>query len=185
MSIHSAGVYFEPNDYLGVGRRLFIDFIDTSAAIVLSVIATWILLTVWPLEESLGAALLASWVLIWFCYFVLLKRSRFRTLGYFFGGARIVNLQGERPGIFSLLARLLFVAGGPANFFIDLFWIPSDPCRQAIRDKFAHTYVVRKNAVPAGSGVIVYRTYVMLGTTFLFQEVKGSSADAADQTPLL
>ncbi len=179
MASDRVGVYFEEKDYAGVGRRLFIDCVDTSAAIVVSVLLTFLLLAVWPHEESFGVVLPIGWTAIWFSYFVVLKRSRFRTLGYILGGARIVNLQGERPSILSLLARLLFVVGGPANFLIDLFWIPSDPCRQAIRDKFAHTYVVRKDAVPAGSGTIVYRTYAMLGTTFLFREVKGASAPGA------
>ena len=170
------GVYFRRDDYAGVGRRLLMDLIDTSIALAISILITFVFVDVWSHEESLSVALLVLWALIWFSYFVLLKRSRFRTPGYIVCGARIVNLQGERPSILSLLARLLFVVGGPANFLIDLFWIPSDPTRQAIRDKFAHTYVVRKDAVPEGSGTIVYRTYVMLGTSFLFQEVKGADA---------
>ena len=169
------GVYFAVDDYVGVGRRLLIDLVDTTVVLVASVALTFALVTVWPHDPSLGGALFALWVTIWFFYFVILKRSRFRTIGYILGGARIVNLHGERPSIPSLIGRLLFVAGGPANFLIDLLWIPSDPSRQAIRDKFAHTYVVRKDAVPIGTGTIVYRTYIMLGTTFLFQEIKTPS----------
>ena len=178
-SSDSVGVYFDTRDYIGVGRRLFIDFVDTLVALGLCALVTLLLFKAWPHEPSLPGVLIACWTIIWFSYFVILKRSRFRTLGYILGGARIVSLQGGRPGMLSLLSRLLFVAGGPANFLVDLFWIPSDPCRQAIRDKFAHTYVVRKDAVPAGSGVIVFRTYVMLGTTFLFQEVKMEAAGSA------
>lgn len=29
-------------------------------------------------------------------------------------------------------------------------WIPSDPWRQSLRDKLAHTYVVKVGAEPAG-----------------------------------
>lgn len=36
---------------------------------------------------------------VWLGYFVFLKASRYRTLGYVLGGARIVNYRGERPGI--------------------------------------------------------------------------------------
>ena len=128
-STDSTGVYFETRDYIGVARRLFIDFVDTLVAIIACVLITLLLLAVWPHERSLGVVLSTSWTIIWFSYFVILKRSRFRTLGYILGGARVVNLQGSRPSILSLLARLLFVAGGPANFLLDLFWIPSDPCR--------------------------------------------------------
>jgi uncharacterized RDD family membrane protein YckC len=174
-SAATSGVFFDDRDYIGVSRRLFIDFVDMVLAIVICIVFGYVVLLLWPHERSLRLALFLCWAAIWFGYFVILKRSRFRTVGYIFGGARIVNLQGRTPSVLSLLSRVLFVAAGPANVLIDLFWIPTDPCRQAIRDKFAHTYVVRKDAVPAGEGPIVYRTYAMLGTTFLFQEVKVES----------
>lgn len=168
------GVFYRHDDYIAVGRRLLIDAVDTLVALALSAAATVVLLVLLPPNRAAAVMVLAAWTLIWFGYFVLLKRSRIRTLGYILAGARVVNLRGERPSILSLVGRLLFVAGGPANFLIDLLWISSDPSRQAIRDKFAHTYVIRKNATPLGTGRIVYRTYIMLGTTFLFQEVSGT-----------
>ncbi len=173
------GVFYRREDYLGVGWRLLIDIIDTLTALIFSLFATIVLLLLLPANRAAGITVLAAWLLLWFGYFVLLKRSRVRTLGYILARAQVVNLRGERPSILSLLGRLLFVVGGPANFLIDLLWISSDPSRQAIRDKFAHTYVIRKGATPLGTGRIVYRTYVMMGTTFLFQEVAGT----ADDTP--
>ena len=118
----------------------------------------------------------AAWVIVWFGYFVLLKGSRFRTAGYLLAGARIVNMRGERPSRVSLSIRLLFAVFGPVNLLFDLFWIPSDPHRQALRDKFAHTYVVRQEALPAGNGPIGYSQYTILGGSFLFQEVRIPSA---------
>jgi len=103
---------------------------------------------------------------------VLLKRSKFRTVGYVVAGAKIVNLKGERPSILSLFGRLLFAFVGPLNALIDLFWLTGDVDRQALRDKFASTYVVKRNAIPAGTGTIVFRTYMFWGMTFLFKEVK-------------
>jgi uncharacterized RDD family membrane protein YckC len=171
------GVFYRHEDYVGVWRRLSIDVVDTLIALGVSLLTTVPLFLILPADRAAGIAL-ASWSLIWFGYFVLLKRSRFRTLGYIIAGAQVVNLMGERPSILSLVGRLLFVVGGPANFLIDLLWISSDPSRQAIRDKFAHTYVIRKDAKPLGTGRIVYRTYVMMGTTFLFQEVAGAAQDS-------
>jgi uncharacterized RDD family membrane protein YckC len=167
-----AGVYYRPEDYVPFARRLLIDLIDTSLLTLFCAPVSIALAFLWPHEESVGILILATWAVPWFCYFVLLKRSRFRTLGYILLGARIVNLRGERPSIASLTARLLFIVAGPANVLIDLFWIPSDPCHQAIRDKFAHTYVIRRAAEPAGVGKIAYRTYTMFGATLLFQEVQ-------------
>jgi hypothetical protein len=62
---------------------------------------------------------------------------------------------------------------GPLNFLIDLMWLTGDANRQAIRDKFAGTYVVRQDAMPAGTGPILVRTYMFWGMTFLFREVRG------------
>lgn len=173
----ATGVFYDQGDYAGVWRRLGIDAIDTTAVVLLTFAIGWVLVFLWPHEGSLGLVLLASTVALWFSYFVLLKRSRFRTIGYVIGGTRIVNLKGETPSIGSLCMRLLFAVAGPFNFLVDLLWISSDPSRQALRDKFAHTYVVRKTAVPAGNGRIVYRTYTLLGAALLFGEVQRSRGD--------
>jgi uncharacterized RDD family membrane protein YckC len=170
------GAIYDIKDFLGVGKRLLIDVVDALVATVTSIILTLLLVFTWPWENSVGLVVLGLWSAVWLAYFVLLKRSRFRTIGYRLARAKIVNLQGETPSIASLLIRLLFVVGGPANFVLDLFWIPSDECRQAIRDKFAHTYVVRNSAVPVGSAQLVYRTYNMLGTTFYFLEIRKEAA---------
>src|SRR5262249_55847933 len=120
----ATGVVYRPEDYIGVGKRLLIDFVDTGAALVGCILLTLMLWYLWPHDQSLGLAIVMTWTAVWIGYFVFLKRSRFRTLGYALSGARIVNLQGRRPSIYSLVIRLLFVVGGPANFVVDLFWIP-------------------------------------------------------------
>jgi hypothetical protein len=71
----------------------------------------------------------------------------------------------------------LFATLGPVNFLLDLLWVPSDPCRQALRDKFAHTYVIRRDAVPVGSGRIAYGIYTAFGMTMLFAEVSRRSME--------
>jgi uncharacterized RDD family membrane protein YckC len=172
------GVFYRPEDYLSVGKRLLIDTVDTLVALVVSIGLTVAFALLLPEGDVLGVAILATWTLVWSSYFVFLKRSSYRTLRYRLAGARVVNLQGETPSVASLVGRLLFVVGGPVNFFLDLVWISSDPARQAVRDKFAHTYVIKKEAVPAGRGKVVYRTYLMFGTAFLFQEVQGATAAA-------
>jgi len=50
---------------------------------------------------------------------------------------------------------------------------------QALRDKFAHTYVIRRDAVPTGTGRIAYAHYTLLGTSYLFKEVRSSQSVAA------
>jgi hypothetical protein len=48
-----------------------------------------------------------------FAYFVILKRSRFRTLGYRLGQIKIVGLDGQPPTYLSLSLRLMFGLLGP------------------------------------------------------------------------
>ena len=169
--VQERGVYFKPEEYAGFFRRLFIDIIDIVTAILV-----WFCLAslaiVFTDERLAKAIVLLLFPTVWFSYFVLLKRSSIRTLGYKLGAARIVSLQGSHPGIPSLTLRFLFSVFGPLNFLFDLLWIPSDKHRQALRDKFAHTYVVRADAKPAGHGRIVYCSYHVLGASYLFQEVR-------------
>ena len=165
------GVYYQENDYIGVARRFFIDIVDGFIATVMSLIASVVLVAVMS-DETFAAALPAVWIVVWFSYFVLLKGSKLRTIGYVLAGARIVDISGERPSLVNLSIRLLFAVFGPLNLLFDLFWIPSDSRRQALRDKFAHTYVIRRASSPAGRGPIVYAQYTIMGGSFLFQEVK-------------
>jgi uncharacterized RDD family membrane protein YckC len=173
------GVYYRREDYAGVIRRLLIEGIDFSVASFVSFALTVLLLdilaqgrnTEQQLADSLLWIIVIVWPTVWFVYLVILKRTRIRTLGYLIGRARIVNLQGNRPGLGALTIRLAFATIGPINVIIDLFWITGDDDRQALRDKFAGTYVIDKDAQPAGRGKIVYRTYSLLWN-FLFREVQ-------------
>ena len=141
-----AGVYFRLTDYMSVTRRLLIDLIDVPVALALATLVIVAVRTVLgELGEGPGVAVFLGGA-VWFVYFVLLKRSTFRTLGYVALGARIVDLQGGQPSILSLLARLFFAFIGPLNALVDLFWLTGDANRQAIRDKFAGTYVIRFGA---------------------------------------
>jgi len=165
-------VYYKAEDYLGVMRRLLIDFVDASVAVAVSLVFTVFAAIVSPATEITVLISLIAWTGVWITYLVLLKGSRFRTLGYLIAGARIVNFSGEQPGYLTLLGRLAFTVLGPFNFVADLLWVSSDPCHQALRDKVAHTYVVRSEAVPAGKGRIGYPVYTVFGMTLMFAEVQ-------------
>lgn len=176
MSGSDSAVIYQLDDHIGTPRRLMIDAVDAAIAVMLSVIPTIAFFVMLRDEETAALLILVAWIVVWTLYFVVLKGSRFRTFGYVLAGARIVNLDGERPGYLPLLGRLAFAVLGPYNFLVDLLWVSSDPRRQALRDKFAHTYVIRKDAVPVGTGKIVYRVYTVFGMTLLVAEVLDASA---------
>ena len=173
----SEGFYYRTQDYVGVWRRLLVVFVDIAVVLGLIVAAGIALYTLLP--ERFGVALqLPVAAGLSFLYLVLLKRSRLRTIGYRLAGVRVVDFHGGMPSVASLTLRLTFAVFGPFNILLDLLWIPGDPHRQALRDKFAHTYVVRSQAEPAGSAPIELRPCFILGCSFLFQEV-----DFAVQVP--
>ena len=173
------GVYFARTDYLGFWRRLLIDVVDVGVVAMLSVVLGAVVISL-PLPSRSRAFVLWTMLIgLWFSYFVLLKRSAWRTLGYRFGRGRIVSISGDSPSVWQLTLRLAFVIIGPVNLLFDLLFITSDEHRQAIRDKFAATYVVKSWALPKGRGRILISYYHIMGTTWLFREVKPDATEAA------
>lgn len=169
------GLYFRREDYAGFWLRLWIDLIDVSIVAGICIALTIALLVILPATKALGYAILSGCAIIVFSYFVVLKRTRIGTPGYIVGGVRIIGLNGELPGWYPLILRLLFALMGPLNPVVDLVWISNDKHRQALRDKFARTYVIKKNAQPIGTGKIVYRHYDVFAWNFIFREVEPGS----------
>jgi uncharacterized RDD family membrane protein YckC len=167
------GVYYNTHDYAGILRRLFIDAVDLVVLImlafllfVLAMFSDWILETYVPLFFV-------------FCYAYLagLKSTRIGTLGYILAGVRLVNLQGQQASIWRSSFRFGLLLLGPLNFLFDILWVGEDPNRQSIRDKFAKTYVVRRNASPEGRGPISYKTYYIMSYNMVFSEVFRNTAE--------
>ena len=175
----TTGVYFKREDYAGFWRRLLIDIIDVLVVAVICLVLGIALEEAAPPGQN-ARMIFASWTAVVFCYFVILKRSAIGTVGYRVGGVRIVNLDGRPPNLLSLVVRLGFGFLGPLNLLLDLLWLSGDSHRQALRDKLANTYVVKREAQPAGSGRIVFRNYDILGFNFMFREIEVRTAAGPD-----
>jgi uncharacterized RDD family membrane protein YckC len=165
------GIYFRREDYASFWRRLLVDVIDAMVVVIICGL----------LLAAMSAFLSANLIFlvcgpIFFCYFVLLKRSKSGTLGYRLGGVRIVGLDGRRAGIGPLTIRMLFMFIGPTNYIWDIAWMAMDPQRQALRDKAADTYVVRRRAEPIGTGKLFRHYYWILGYCILFREIEVNQA---------
>jgi uncharacterized RDD family membrane protein YckC len=149
-----------------------VDLIDLSVVGVVCLAFAIAISFAFPLTRAILNLTLAIIAAVFFCYFVLLKRSRFRTLGYRAGGVRIVGLDGQTPRWTSLTFRLMFALLGPLNWLFDLIWSSGDEHKQAMRDKFASTYVVKFNAQPAGAARVICRYYNAVGYTLMFREIE-------------
>jgi uncharacterized RDD family membrane protein YckC len=170
------GVYFRREDYASFWVRVLVDLIDLAAFTVVSVALTFAVLLIFRFDRTIFNVVLLIWLVLALSYFVILKRSRFRTLGYRVGRVRIVGLDGLPPSYLSLILRLSFAMLGPLNWLLDLTWLSDDANRQALRDKFAKTYVIKKNAQPAGNGRMIFRYYSICFYNCLFQEVEASAS---------
>lgn len=165
------GVYFHREEYAGFWLRLIVEVIDISVIMAISIASTMLITEFVSVSEQLINFIFLMWTGIWFAYFVLLKRSGFGTLGYKLCKVHVVNLCGERPSILALTLRLMFAIIGPLNILFDLIWLSGDDNRQALRDKFAKTYVVKRNAIAIGTGKLAYYDYYLCGWHLMFCEV--------------
>ena len=168
------GVYFAMDDYAGLVRRLAAITVDTSILLVAGV-CLWIAISATsiqldPTVDPSGFFFIA-WVGCSWIYLTLLKRSRFRTIGYRICRLKIVTTKGDRPSLIRMTARMVMWILGPFNLFLDLVWIGADTERQSLRDCYIGTYVVRHDAHPIGVAPMHLTRYTTGGWNFAYPRV--------------
>jgi uncharacterized RDD family membrane protein YckC len=134
------------------------DMVDFVVFGVSSAVLAIAMISILPPDEDRRDLILLACVVAGNLYFAVLKGSRFRTPGYRIGKIKIVGLDGQAPTYSALSLRAAFGLFGPLNW-LDSIWLFNDTHRQALRDKFAGTYVVKIVTQPAGEGKIVLRLY--------------------------
>jgi uncharacterized RDD family membrane protein YckC len=166
------GQYYDMGDYAGVIRRFFIIAVDSCVAIGALIVLVAVQSIINPHKPAqISEVILCWWIGFCFAYFVVLEASPLGTLGFLLTGVKIVTLEGKRPSILRMTFRFLLWILGPINAIIDLYWMTGDDFKQTLRDKYASTLVIRKRAVPAGTGEIRLNRYQILSYSFVFYEV--------------
>ncbi len=105
-------------------------------------------------------------------YHIVLRRLRGGTLGYRLLGIRLVNETGRPPSWRVLGKRFVLAAllATPCLFFLPLvasyLYALKHPKRQTGHDFWSGTWLVRKNARPAGPALTAYNSK-LLGTLLL------------------
>ena len=165
------GVYFRRGDYASFWVRVLVGVVDFAVFGAFSAALAIAMMMILPTNRTTMNLILLASVAAGFVYFVVLKRSRFRTLGYRVGRVKIVGLDGQAPSYPTLIMRSLFGILGPLNW-LDSIWLLNDKHHQTLRDKFACTYVVNINAQPSGKGRIVYSMYEIALYNCIFREVE-------------
>ena len=172
-----AGVYYSHDDLAGFVRRSVVVVVDlTIVAVVWGLLLALAAASDISVRVANVIAICSAWG-----YFAGLKASRTGTLGYRLARVQLVNLQGEPAGLWRSTYRFLFLFAGPINFVFDLLWMTSDANKQTLRDKLTGTYVVNRNAVPAGRGPIHYPTYFIATMSFVLPEVQRPTTESAVQ----
>lgn len=169
-----SGVYYRQDDYAGFTRRLAVSVIDGLVLLLLA----FALLVVIPIvaimfeyfDDPTGIVLIAWLAAVW-VYMVPLKRSWLRTVAYQILRIKIVDLRGQRPGIFAMTFRMLMWMFGPFGILTDLIWLGADTEGQSLRDCFAQTYVVRNSAEPIGEAPMHLTRYCASGMTLAYPRV--------------
>ena len=169
------GVTYRPSDYAGLLRRLLILAVDTAvlSAVGFFVLFVWFLFQ--PAISEPPVWFYVVWLALILLYLIFVERTTVGTLGHIVAGTRIVNLQGKRPSIVSMAVRFSWLALGPLAplvLLIALLWLTGERHKQTLYDKLAGTYVVKKGAVPAGSGRQRVMIYDLLGFSLSMREVQ-------------
>jgi uncharacterized RDD family membrane protein YckC len=168
-------VYFRKEDCAGFFRRIGATLTDLVVILVLLTVfdtALDLLGILSSAEPRLPDWYVASLLLIAWLYLTLLKRSRIRTPGYWVTGLRITNLKGKPPSLLLMTFRLAWWAFGPIGPIIDVFFMSSDDYRQMLRDKLMGTYVIRKDAEPAGTGQKTMSRMSFMGMMLMYPVVR-------------
>ena len=166
------GVFYEDSKYASLIQRVIIISVDGVMLIVFGIM----ILTVWTITsdniEEMPLYLFYIWLIVSYVYMSVIRIFGIRTLGNILTSTKVVNLEGKNPTLFQMTLRFFMLVLGPINFLLDLFWLTNDPYKQTLRDKFAATYVIDKNASPLGTGVQTFSNYQIMGFSFVFREVK-------------
>lgn len=175
--------YYDPKDYVGIGKRVIVIVIDSVILLILG-ITLWLPFVALNLFESIQTDLDG---LFWIFYLFLIwvyqgpvKRTDFGTIGYRLLGIKIVSAKGGRPTLLIMTMRMLMWMFGPFNFVLDLLWLGPDSEHQTLRDCYLGTYLVNRTAKPIGRAPLHLTMYYSMGLALRYPRVCRPK-DAANQ----
>jgi uncharacterized RDD family membrane protein YckC len=161
------GTYYAARDYAGLLRRLLMVLVDSVVLGLVFIILALISASAPVLARFFWLTYFATWYL----YMAVLKSTSLGTIGYRVAGVRLVTLSGQTPSLWQTTCRMGFLILGPFNLLLDLILLQAEPDRQTLRDKITGTFVIRRNAVPAGHGAIHYRKLFWMAWCLTIPEV--------------
>ncbi len=174
-SKENIGVYYEKDEYAGFLKRIVIAVIDIVIILLFSAVCLFVSNYFIYSENGYFNFNFFFILFLSILYLAILKRSKYRTVGYILTGVKIVDLKGKQPSIFRMILRVFLLLIGPMELVIDIIWLTSETTRQTLRDKYVGTYVVNQRAVPVGKGKLQRVTVGVMGCNLMCKEVNGSN----------
>lgn len=168
------GVFYEKKEYAGFIKRVVIAVVDLFVIAVFSMACLYVTDYLIYYEDTYYKFNFIFTIILAILYLAVLKRSKYRTIGYILTGVKIVDLKGEKPSIFKMILRVLLILIGPFELIVDIIWLTSEVTKQTLRDKYIGTYVVNQNAVPIGKGKLQNVSLGFMGWNLMYREVKDS-----------
>lgn len=146
------GVKYAENDYAGFWRRLVTQLIDIF--VVVGFLMVGLLIDGYrydPYHSDQYLFITYVFLVAAVFYLTVVKSSSVGTLGQIFTKTKVIDLNGERPGFFRMLYRLLFWLFGPFNAFVDVIFMTTNVEKRTVRDCLCNTLVVKRSATPVTS----------------------------------
>lgn len=122
-------VWFNPQDYASLGRRLAACIIDNLVIVLAFFVIPWLITksmataaTSQPAHKTVPAGLMIGaaifWAIIAIPYHIGMRRTRGGTIGYRLMGIRLINMHNSVPDTGVLFKRLLLSLIFPGAFFL-------------------------------------------------------------------
>lgn len=181
-------VYFHPRDYAGPVRRMISFIIDLLFIIFLLMFLLAGAAYPFPpdVKDRMNAApdtatrnairqeyfaqptiqkrqglTMRFWFFVAVAYHIALRRTRGGTVGYRLTGMRLIDCHNQPPPLRVLVKRFFLATATTLPFGISYFQCMKNPRRQAMHDRWCNTWMVRRDAVPAGPGMLVHQVQVL------------------------
>ncbi|HWL94861.1 MAG TPA: RDD family protein, partial [Phycisphaerae bacterium] len=185
MEPHATAVYFADAEYAS-GLRRFISFVIDFAAYIflLTLVLSAIQYPLVPenvrkmprsaeqrrlMDEALRPYRTQMWIaagITTLAYYVLLRTTRHGAIGNRLTATRVVDETGEAPRLRIAGRRFLLAASTCWVFGVTYFFCRAHARGQTFHDRYAGTWVVRRDSRPAGRAIVQYQLQ-MLGPWLL------------------
>ncbi len=125
-----------------------------------------------PVIQKRQGLTMRFWFVAAIAYHIALRRTRGGTVGHRLTGMRLIDCFNQPPPWRVLVKRFFLATATTLPFGISYFQCMKNPRRQALHDRWCNTWMVRRDAVPAGPGMLVHQVQVLRSWAMRYFDVE-------------